>query len=92
MLTNPTDVQLSTMLSYNFKLSQIKNPKLLIERIIKRVKEKLADTDQIQPFLKGGGPLTKQEVKKLTKEGKKDSIKWSSTNAIKGTYLAHHSE
>jgi len=91
MLTNPTDVQLSSMLSYNFKLSQIKNPKLLMERIIKRIKERLADTDQIQPFLKGGGPLTKQEVKKLTKEGKKDSIKWSSTNAIKGTYLAHHS-
>ena len=91
MLTNPQDVQSSGRLCYNFKLSQIKNPKLLMERIIKRIKEKLADTDQIQPFLKGGGPLTDDEVKKLIKEGKEGIIKWSNTNAKKGTYLAHHS-
>ena len=91
MLTNPKDVQSSGGLCYNFKLSQIKNPKLLMERIIKKVKERLSDITQIQPFIKGGGPLTKQQVKELTKQGKKDSIKWSTTNAIKGTYLAYHS-
>ena len=91
MLTNPQDVQSSGRLCYNFKLSQIKNPKLLMERIIKRVKKRLSDINQIQPFLKGGGPLNQKQVEELTKQGKKDSIKWSTTNAIKGTYLAHHS-
>ena len=91
MLTNKNDVQSAGLLSYNFKLTQIKNPKLLMKRIIKSVKKKLADQNQIQPFLKNGGPLNKKEVRELTKAGKGSEIKWSNTNAIKGTFLAHHS-
>ena len=91
MLTNRNDVQSAGLLTYNFKLSQIKNPKLLMKRIIKSVKKKLADRTQIQPFEKNGGPLSKKEVEEYTKTGRGSEIKWSNTNAIKGTFLAHHS-
>ncbi len=91
MLTNSKDVQSASQLSYtDFKLSQIKNPKLLMDRIVNRIKRKLEDRSQITPFEKGGQALSDDQVKKLTKEGKGGMIKWSNVNAKKGTYLAHH--
>ena len=87
MLTNTRDVPRSRDLTHNFKLSQIQNPQLLLERIIKRIKSKLADKNQITPFEKGGGELTLEQVKSLPKE----KVVWSRRNAKAGSYLNHHS-
>ena len=87
MLTNTKDVSRSKDLTHNFKFDQIKNARLLLERIIKRIKSKLADRDQIQPFEKGGGELTAEQVKALPKE----NVVWKVANAKPGSYLNHHS-
>ena len=87
MLTNTKDVSRSKDLIHNFKLSQIKNPRLLLERIIQRIKSKLADKSQITPFEKGGGELTPEQVKALPKE----KVVWKVANAKPGSYLNHHS-
>ena len=95
MLIRPpvnSDIKNKLSASDLFKLDQIKNPRLLIERIILAHKKKFADRSQIIPFKKKSNvPLTDEEVKKMESNGDGGLILWSNTNAKPGTYLAHHS-
>lgn len=95
MLIRPpvnSDIKNKLLANDLFKLDQIKNPQLLIERIILAHKKKFADRNQIIPFKKKSNvPLTDEQVKKMESNGDGGLILWSNTNAKPGTYLAHHS-
>ena len=90
MMTNESDVNSSKNITHTFKFNQITDPKLLITRIIKKIKERLANKNDLVPFKRGGGELTHDEAYKLDKI-KPNSVVWSKSNAKPGSFVAHHS-
>ena len=91
LVSPPVSSDIKNDLSHKFKLSQIKNPQLLLDRIILAHKKMYADRSQIIPFKRGTNTqLNKEEVEEMTKRGDDGLIVWSNTNARPGTYIHHH--
>ena len=92
LLTGEKYLTHSKNLVHTFSFSQIKNPNLLITRIVDAHKAKYADRDQIVPFKRGTNTsLTHEQAKKMEENGEGGKVVWSNANARPGTYIAHHS-
>lgn len=91
LVSPPVSSDIKNDLSHKFKLSQIKNPQLLLDRIILAHKKMYADRSQIIPFKRGTNTqLSKEQVEEMTNRGDDGLIVWSNTNARPGTYIHHH--
>ena len=65
LVSPPISSDIKNDLSHKFKLSQIKNPQLLLDRIILAHKKMYADRSQIIPFKRGTNTqLSKKQAKK----------------------------
>ena len=91
LVGSPVSSEIKNDLSHKFKLSQIKNPQLLLDRIILAHKKMYADRSQILPFKRGTNTqLSEEQVEEMTNRGDEGLIVWSNTNAKPGTYIHHH--
>jgi len=91
LLTGEKYLSHSKNLTHTFSFSQIKNPNLLITRIVDAHKAKYADRSQIIPFQRGSKtPLTHEQAKVMEENGEGGKIVWSNANASPGTYIKHH--
>ena len=91
LLTGEKYLSQSKNLTHTFTFNQIKNPNLLITRIVDAHKAKYADRSQIVPFKRGSNiPLTHEQAKTMEENGEGGKIVWSNANASPGTYIKHH--
>jgi len=91
LLTGEKYFSHSKNLTHTFTFTQIKNPNLLITRIVDAHKAKYADRSQIIPFKRGSNTsLTHEQAKAMEENGEGGKIVWSNANASPGTYIKHH--